>query len=70
MEGDQAAGHVQPGKDISIHTLRMEGDGEKFEIWEANLEISIHTLRMEGDTRPLVPLESDFNFNPHPPHGG
>ena len=39
---------VSRGRQISIHTLRMEGDVVKgFE--GDNLEISIHTLRMEGD---------------------
>ena len=37
---------------ISIHTLRMEGDGhEPHQFPEAG--ISIHTLRMEGDLRHL-----------------
>ena len=33
---------------ISIHTLRMEGDGDKHELY-LDAYISIHTLRMEGD---------------------
>ena len=39
---------------ISIHTLRMEGDqaGTGFVLCQHN--ISIHTLRMEGDYKDLV----------------
>ena len=33
---------------ISIHTLRMEGDG-LYLYEDIRIEISIHTLRMEGD---------------------
>ena len=33
---------------ISIHSLRMEGDGRPWDVaWDAL--ISIHSLRMEGD---------------------
>ena len=36
------------GISISIHTLRVEGDGN-LENFESHLKISIHTLRVEGD---------------------
>ena len=54
---------------ISIHSLRMEGDGVLWLVLTP-LNISIHSLRMEGD------FASDRNdvrsrhFNPLPPHGG
>ena len=43
--------HVVPfaGYNISIHTLRAEGDDVKRRICRLPLEISIHTLRAEGD---------------------
>ena len=34
------------------------------------LAISIHTLRMEGDSLRDHGIVQDFDFNPHPPHGG
>ena len=37
--------HLVP---ISIHTLRMEGDG-LLEFFQLRFHISIHTLRVEGD---------------------
>ena len=55
---------------ISIHSLRMEGDGEKTR-GRRKPVISIHSLRMEGDIAYLNSLtENDPNFNPLPPHGG
>ena len=36
---------------ISIHTLRVEGDGKLLPAI-IKTEISIHTLRVEGDVRP------------------
>ena len=54
---------------ISIHSLRMEGD-DACQFWKWAHSISIHSLRMEGD---LVPHPSIFcrcHFNPLPPHGG
>ena len=49
MEGDhRLAIHVRCPV-ISIHTLRMEGDGYTVEDFVAVIDISIHTLRMEGD---------------------
>ena len=39
---------------ISIHALRVEGDGEKFALLYRFNYISIHALRVEGDKlRPL-----------------
>ena len=38
---------------ISIHTLRMEGDG-LYLYEDIRIEISIHTLRMEGDLCPVL----------------
>ena len=55
--------------DISIHTLRMEGD-PRLLAQVFDLDISIHTLRMEGDPRWRVLQFRPINFNPHPPHGG
>ena len=56
--------------DISIHSLRMEGD-EKFgeKIGEC-IDISIHSLRMEGDCVFVVIYKLMLYFNPLPPHGG
>ena len=57
---------------ISIHSLRMEGDGGRLIQLATQLKIiSIHSLRMEGDRWleakiTAVPLD----FNPLPPHGG
>ena len=34
---------------ISIHTLRVEGDAERPGYTPQNPDISIHTLRVEGD---------------------
>ena len=55
---------------ISIHSLRMEGDGTAGEVAD-DQSISIHSLRMEGDVCHLLPILSHLlNFNPLPPHGG
>ena len=55
--------------DISIHSLRMEGDS-LFSKHFTNVHISIHSLRMEGDTL-MFPLSvSAEHFNPLPPYGG
>ena len=41
---------VEPiGEDISIHSLRMEGDSQKIVPQLVSHSISIHSLRMEGD---------------------
>ena len=36
-------------RNISIHSLRMEGDSTKRKQQELDRKISIHSLRMEGD---------------------
>ena len=45
--------------DISIHSLRMEGDVRMSAAWN-RLNISIHSLRMEGDSK--TAQESVFHF--------
>ena len=52
MEGDLGEGGRQPPASISIHTLRMEGDGGSIRKRSNGVWISIHTLRMEGDDDP------------------
>ena len=37
---------------ISIHALRVEGDGERHAGYNIKPEISIHALRVEGDAEP------------------
>ena len=54
---------------ISIHTLRMEGDAVSG-LSAADSSISIHTLRMEGDWVVNESMAKYLYFNPHPPHGG
>ena len=54
---------------ISIHSLRMEGDGAITTPGYVG-DISIHSLRMEETSQVLgVDLSGDY-FNPLPPHGG
>ena len=51
--------------DISIHSLRMEGD--VFRLADLNMEIiSIHSLRMEGDNARIAQLETDLAFQSTP----
>ena len=69
MEGDGFLEAVDDTVAISIHTLRMEGD-ERLCLQQGKIQISIHTLRMEGDVSGTPPKAIDFDFNPHPPHGG
>ena len=54
---------LPPGIAISIHTLRVEGDGA---LPPGNLpsDISIHTLRVEGDTYKRSSLTS-WNISIH-----
>ena len=40
--------------DISIHSLRMEGDSVGINVVRKLMNISIHSLRMEGDPAPLA----------------
>ena len=54
---------------ISIHSLRMEGDGTGKSTSLRNF-ISIHSLRMEGDPPLSSELYEQSNFNPLPPYGG
>ena len=42
--------HARDAYDISIHSLRMEGDIEEVRKQHRRARISIHSLRMEGDT--------------------
>ena len=56
-------------EDISIHSLRMEGDRDIYDSTNAPV-ISIHSLRMEGDVLILKYVDTISNFNPLPPHGG
>ena len=55
---------------ISIHSLRMEGDGQEFASIRSETSISIHSLRMEGDDERGRRVCAAENFNPLPPHGG
>ena len=55
--------------DISIHSLRMEGDYAAVAL-VGDLYISIHSLRMEGDQARPAGLCPTLHFNPLPPHGG
>ena len=55
--------------EISIHSLRMEGDVVSGQNAEGNT-ISIHSLRMEGDEAIGYDLNVILHFNPLPPHGG
>ena len=54
---------------ISIHSLRMEGDG-LLDVKIDRILISIHSLRMEGDVFALSQGLPVWYFNPLPPHGG
>ena len=50
MEGDDGDKfRLQIQRQISIHTLRVEGDAQLLIHIGGFLEISIHTLRVEGD---------------------
>ena len=52
--------HLYTPKQISIHSLRMEGDDEMI-LWQMMASIiSIHSLRMEGDSK--TAQESVFHF--------
>ena len=69
MEGDYAAGKGYTFWEISIHSLRMEGDFDLSVLTHKHC-ISIHSLRMEGDVSDFVFFRAIKNFNPLPPHGG
>ena len=53
MEGDRDRTNlIVPHVQISIHALRVEGDGKSPRaIAEILTEISIHALRVEGDSK-------------------
>ena len=48
MEGDYFVRVSAKYNQISIHTLRVEGDEELQSKYDKLLRISIHTLRVEG----------------------
>ena len=56
-------------RDISIHSLRMEGDFFLMCL-AIYAYISIHSLRMEGDALLCAAVLHIADFNPLPPHGG
>ena len=58
-----------PAENISIHSLRMEGDGHSQKN-TPTFNISIHSLRMEGDYTSTEVKARYKDFNPLPPHGG
>ena len=70
MEGDLDVMDIPIHIDISIHSLRMEGDISCFAFSNAGSKISIHSLRMEGDSSCLADSLASVYFNPLPPHGG
>ena len=70
MEGDVLTNwRIMGAGDISIHSLRMEGD-PKPPTQSESQKISIHSLRMEGDDTPQEECLERLHFNPLPPHGG
>ena len=56
--------------EISIHSLRMEGDVVGRTDTGVTGIISIHSLRMEGDLCATHWYAQTTYFNPLPPHGG
>ena len=55
---------------ISIHSLRVEGDGSTLFASGTRNTISIHSLRVEGDAGCLPRQRRHSHFNPLPPCGG
>ena len=55
---------------ISIHALRVEGDGQVEYREGTAYYISIHALRVEGDKHCPEEWTSDHHFYPRPPCGG
>ena len=55
---------------ISIHALRVEGDGGLHSVVVLTEWISIHALRVEGDRHPLTRFRDRWHFYPRPPGGG
>ena len=62
--------HLYTPKQISIHSLRMEGDGLDAAVSSIIDYISIHSLRMEGDHHTAGFWQIFRHFNPLPPYGG
>ena len=54
---------------ISIHALRVEGDGGRAGDKNTN-KISIHALRVEGDAADAGAAQGACDFYPRPPGGG
>ena len=54
---------------ISIHSLRVEGDGNP-PVRTCCHPISIHSLRVEGDSCARTHYLHTYDFNPLPPCGG
>ena len=65
MEGDTTSDFSTSLKNISIHSLRMEGDNHLMPL-DRDQGISIHSLRMEGDSRikSLYCSQSSFQSTP------
>ena len=53
------------GRDISIHSLRMEGD-DRIWLGAGTIHISIHSLRMEGDDAESQVFSRIFSFQSTP----
>ena len=54
-----------PEDKISIHALRVEGDGDAIGAVKERLDISIHALRVEGDLYTVVSRDiTTVNFYP------
>ena len=70
MEGDPLQPPNWQAHEISIHSLRMEGDPDLYAQLIAEIDISIHSLRMEGDFPCFPIVDGKRDFNPLPPHGG
>ena len=51
--------------DISIHALRVEGDGVKLVKENYNIYISIHALRVEGDLERVQRLLNHSDISIH-----
>ena len=58
--------HLYTPKQISIHSLRMEGDNSRTLHNSAKRGISIHSLRMEGDLHAIVRVEAGNAFQSTP----
>ena len=67
MEGDgHAGGNRRRHRDISIHSLRMEGDKAALIYFVYSTGISIHSLRMEGDYRRCGDCNAYLGFQSTP----